>query len=195
MMKALLVPALLLTASTACAQTQIKIKGDVLVVKDKSKPVRRALEQQYAIIMQANIDKDFTALLATRTPDFSVKTAGGETWNYDQSANYSRRAFEQVQSTILLTNEIGTIELNGSEAAAEIHQHWVRLQMKGGKLRRIDTSTIQRETWINTPAGWRMKMIDDIHPGAWFVDGQRVDPSKPYDPGAPAFVPDPKDPQ
>jgi hypothetical protein len=62
------------------------------------------------------------------------------------------------------------------------------MQMKAGKLRRVDTSAVQRETWINTPQGWRLKLIDDIHPGAWFVDGKRVDPSKPYDPDAPPYV-------
>jgi hypothetical protein len=45
------------------------------------------------------------------------------------------------------------------------------MQMKKGKLRRVDTSAVQRETWVNTPDGWRLKLVDDVHPGAWFVDG------------------------
>jgi len=28
--------------------------------------------------------------------------------------------------------------------------------MMKGKLRRVDTSAVQRETWINTPEGWRL---------------------------------------
>jgi len=167
---------------------KIKIKGDILV-KDKSKPVRRALEQQYAKIVQANINKDLPALLALRTQDFRVKMPNGETWNYEQSANYSRAAFEQVQSTISLTIDIGLIDLHGDEAAATVYQHWTRMQMKRGKLRRVETSAVQRETWVNTPGGWKLRLIDEIHPGAWYVDGKRVDPSKPYDPDAPPFAP------
>jgi len=168
---------------------KIKIKGDILTAKDKSKPVRRALEEQYAKIADANINKDLATLLALRTSDFSVKMPNGETWGYQQSANYSRTAFEQVQSTISLTFDIGLIDLNGDEAAATIYQHWTRMQMKKGKLRRVETSAVQRETWVNTPGGWKLKLIDDIHPGAWYVDGKRVDPGKPYDPDAPPFAP------
>lgn len=169
---------------------KIKVKGDRVVQRDKSKPVRRALEEQYEKIAQANFNKDLAALLALRTPDFSAITPSGERWNAEQLANYSKVAFEQVQYTISLTNTIDTIELNGNEAAAVVHQQWSRMQMKKGKLRRVDTSAIQRETWVNTPQGWRLKLVDDVHPGAWYVDGKRVDPSKPYDPDAPPYNPD-----
>jgi hypothetical protein len=43
---------------------------------------------------------------------------------------------------------------------------------------------------VNTPEGWKLKLIDDVRPGAWIVDGKRVDPSKPYDPDAPPYKPD-----
>ena len=174
---------------------KIKAKGTKFVEQDKSKPVRRALEAQYAKIAQANFNKDLTALLALRTPDFSVKMPSGETWTYEQAANYSRRGFEQVQSIISLTNDIELILLNGNEAAAIVHQQWSRMQVMKGKLRRVDTSAIQRETWVHTPEGWKLKLIDDIHPGGWYVDGKRVDPSKPYDPDAPPFDPNSKNPQ
>jgi ketosteroid isomerase-like protein len=170
---------------------KLKVKDDRVVERDKSKPVRRALEQQYAKIAQANINKDLGALLALRSPDFSVRMPNGETWSFEQSADYSRRAFEQVQSTISLTNTIETLTVNGDEAVAVVHQQWSRLQIKKGQLRRVDTSAVQRETWVRTAAGWKLKLIDDIHPGAWYVDGKRVDPSRPYDPEAPPFNPQP----
>jgi ketosteroid isomerase-like protein len=175
--------------------SKVKVKGDRVVERDKSKPVRRALEEQYAKIAQANINKDLAALLALRTPDFSVRMPNGETWSFERSADYSRRAFEQVQSTISLTNTIETLTVNGDEAIAVVHQQWSRLQMKKGQLRRVDTSAVQRETWVRTAAGWKLKLIDDIHPGAWYVDGKRVDPSRPYDPEAPPFNPRPRTPE
>ena len=171
-------------------QYKVKAKGGRVVVQDKSKPVRRALEEQYAKIAEANKNKDLAALLALRTRDFSVKMPNGETWSYEQSAAYSKRAFEQVQSIISLSNTIETLTITDNEAAAVVHQQWSRMQMMKGKLRRVDTSAVQRETWVNTPDGWRLKLIDDIHPGVWVVDGKRVDPSKPYDPDAPPYSPD-----
>jgi antitoxin component of MazEF toxin-antitoxin module len=170
-------------------QYKVKVKGDKVIVRDKSKPVRRALEEQYAKIAEANKNKDLAALLALRAPDFSAKLPNGETWNYEQLAAYSRLAFEQVQSIISLSNTIETLTITGKEAVAVVHQQWSRMQMKKGELRRVDTSAVQRETWVNAPDGWRLKLVDDVHPGAWFVDGKRVDPSKPYDPDAPPYHP------
>jgi len=175
--------------TTSGKDHKFKVKGNRVVLRDKSKPVRSALEEQYAKISEATRKKDLVALLALRTPDFTVKTAKGETWSYEQSADYVKRGFEQVQSIVSLSFTIGTISVSGNEAAAIIHQQWARMQMMKGKLRRVDTSAVQRETWINTPEGWRLKLIDDVHPGAWFVDGKRVDPSKPYDPDAPPYEP------
>jgi Domain of unknown function (DUF4440) len=175
--------------TTQDKQYKVKVKGDKQVERDKSKPVRRALEEQYARLAQANRDKNLAALLALRSPDFTAKLPNGQVWNYEQAAAYSRAAFEQVQSIISLTNDIQTIEVHGNEAVAIVHQQWSRMQIKAGKLRRVDTSAVQRETWVNTPEGWRLKLVDEVHPGAWYVDGKRIDPSKPYDPDAPPFVP------
>ncbi len=43
--------------------------------------------------------------------------------------------------------------------------------------------------------GWKLKHIGDVKPGAWYVDGKRIDPSKPYDPDAPPFNPEEKRPK
>jgi hypothetical protein len=169
---------------------KVKIKGERVVLRDKSKPVRRALEEQYAKIAEAQKNKDIEALRQLRTSDFTVKMPNGETWSLEQSLNYSKRGFEQVQSMISMSNTIESLTVNENEAVAVVHQQWSRMQMMKDKLRRVDTSAVQRETWVNTPEGWRLKLIDEIHPGAWVVDGKRVDPSKPYDPDAPPYNPD-----
>lgn len=171
------------------SQYKVKIKGDSVTIRDKSKPVRTALEIKYLDLIDAHKNKDLNAILAMRVPDFSVKMPSGETWNYQRSAEYSKAAFEQVQETLSLAYIIDTIDVNGNEAAATIRQQWIRMQMKGGKLRHVETTAVQRETWVNTSDGWKLKLIDDIHPGVWIVDGKRVDPSKPYDPKAAPYNP------
>jgi len=171
---------------------KIKVKDERVVVRDKSKPVRRALEEQYAKIAEAQINKDIEAMRALRTPDFTVDTANGEKWDLETSLNYSRIGFQQVQSNISISNTIESLDVHGDEAVAVVHQQWSRMQMKRGKLRRVDTEAIQTETWVNTKDGWKLKHIGNIKPGAWYVDGKRIDPSKPYDPDAPPFKPEEK---
>ena len=175
------------------AQSQdvkIKVKDDRVVVTDKSKPVRRALEEQYAKIAEAQRNEDIDALRATRTADFSVDMPNGQKWDLETSLNYSRAGFQQVESNISQSNTIESLDVHGGVAVAVIHQRWSRMQMKAGKVRRVDTEAIQTETWVNTKDGWRLKHIGDIKPGAWYVDGKRIDPSKPYDPDAPEFKPE-----
>ncbi len=69
----LIILALTLASSAAFAQDsqlqitqdkdyKIKVKGDRTVVRDKSKPVRRALEAQYALIAEAQKNEDIDAL-------------------------------------------------------------------------------------------------------------------------------------
>ncbi len=159
-------------------------------MRDKSKPVRRALEAQYALIAEAQKNKDIDALRSLRTSDFTVKMPNGETWDLETSLNYSKRGFEQVQSISSISNTIESLNVNGNEAVAVVHQQWSRMQTMKGKLRLVETNAVQRETWVNTPDGWKLKLIDDIRPGAWIVDGKRVDPSKPYDPDAPPYNPE-----
>ena len=174
------------------SNSKIKVKNDRVVVRDRSKPVRRALEEQYAKIAEAQINKDIEAMRALRTPDFTVDTANGEKWDLETSLNYSRIGFQQVQSNISISNTIESLDVHGDEAVAVVHQRWSRMQMKRGKLRRVDTEAIQTETWVNTKDGWKLKHIGDVKPGAWYIDGKRVDPTKPYDPDAPPFKPEEK---
>lgn len=171
-------------------QYKMKAKYDKVIVNDKSKPVRRALEEQYAKIAEANKNKDLAAELALRTPDFSAKFPNGEIKNSEEMAGYSRVLFEQIQPPIIVSNTIEALTVRGNEAIALVLQRFSRMQVKAGQLRKVETEARQRETWVLTPEGWRLKFVDDVHPGAWYVDGKRVDPSKRYDPDAPPYNPD-----
>jgi hypothetical protein len=171
-------------------QYKVKNKGGVERTRDKSKPVRAALEAQYAKIAEAYRNDAPELVLELRTPDFSVQMPSGERWDAEQSAAYVRAGFEQVERTLSLSFTIEELSVRGDTAAALIHQRWSRMQMKRGQARRVETSACQRETWVNTAEGWRLHLIDSIQPLVWVVDGKRVDPSKPYDPDAPPYSPD-----
>ena len=190
-----LVSSLLVAHTSHSQDTQdnnlkIKVKDDRVIVRDKSKPVRRALEEMYAKIAEAQRNEDIEALRATRTPDFTVDLPNGQRWDLDTAMNYSRAGFQQVESNIHISNTIESLDVHGDEAVAVVHQRWSRMQMKAGQLRRVDTEAIQTETWVRTKDGWRLRHIGNVKPGAWYVDGKRIDPSKPYDPNAPEYKPD-----
>ena len=176
--------------SQSTQDTKIKVKDDRVVVSDKSKPVRRALEAQYAKIAAAVANKDIDALRATRTSDFTVEMPNGQKWDLETSLNYSAAGFQQVERNLQMSNTIESLDVHGDEAVAVVHQRWSRMQMKAAQLRRVDTEAIQTETWVITKDGWRLRHIGNIKPGAWYVDGKRIDPSKPYDPNAPEFKPE-----
>jgi ketosteroid isomerase-like protein len=149
-------------------------------VKSKPKPVRKALEARYAAISEAYRLKDPNAVLRMRTEDFHAILPSGQIWDAAASAQYTRAGFAQAETTLALTFGIGRIEVQGDTAAAEIDQHWVRRQQKGGALRFVDTRAHQRETWVRRGNEWLLWRVDQVNPGPWIVDGKQVDPSKPY---------------
>jgi hypothetical protein len=174
---------------TQSRETKTKVKGDRVVLADKSKPVRQALEEQYVKIADAQRWEDIEALRAVRTPDFTVTTANGTIWDLQTSLNYSKSGFEQVDSTIAISNTIDSLTVKDDQAVAVVHQQWTRMQVMKGRRRRVETNVIQTETWVNTAEGWRLKHIGNVRPGVWVVDGKRVDPRGPYDPDAPPYDP------
>jgi hypothetical protein len=79
---------------------------------------------------------------------------------------------------------------NGLIAVAEVLQEVSRYRELSGKRRKVETSVVQRETWSKTSEGWKLKCVDSVHDHKRFVDGKRVDPTKPYDPEAPTYEPE-----
>jgi ketosteroid isomerase-like protein len=158
-------------------------------LRTKPKPVRTALTARYAEVVDAYRRRDVEAALAVRAPDFYAVQASGETWDAARSAAYVRAGFAQVESTLALTFDLGIIDVHGDTAAAEVDQHWLRRQVKAGQPRLVDTRAHQRETWLRRGGKWWLWRVDRVRPGAWHVDGKRIDPSKPFDPNAPPYEP------
>ena len=75
-------------------------------------------------------------------------------------------------------------------AVAEVFQEATRYRELAGQRRKVDTSVLQRETWAKTAEGWKLKVVDNVRDQKRFVDGKRVDPTKPYDPKDPPYNPD-----
>jgi hypothetical protein len=172
------------------SSSKLKVKADKTVLRDKSKPVRRALEAQYAKLAEAIRNKDLQAFHALRTDDFSTSSLRAEPQTTRQMADRARLLLEQIQPPIDVCFIMDTISLRGNEAVATIHQRFSRMQMVAGQLRKLETCVTQDETWIQTTDGWKLKYVENERDLMWFVDGKRIEPGKPYDPNAPEYNPD-----
>jgi len=197
-MRLLLIPALLLLlslASIATAQEAAKPNPQCkeVVVRDNSHPMWKAVDAQYGKIAEAVRKKDLDTLFAPYLPDFQVKLPNGEIWNREKTLGFLKSVFAQVKETIHTSNRILRLTVCGDEATATVLQQWYRMQMVAGKLRRVETNAVQDEHWIKTPDGLKRTYIEEIKDGAAFIDGKRVDTTKPLDPEAPPY--DPYDPR
>jgi ketosteroid isomerase-like protein len=155
--------------------------------------ILREIRAGYDKLESATARRDPEAMIAMRTSDFFTIGPDGKRNDAAEMAEYSRRWFKLNKPPIEVHFTIKSIEVRSDdEAAVIVFQHATRYQELAGKLRKNEHNVTQRETWRRTPAGWRIAMVDQVGiPNRW-IDGKRVDPSKPYDPDAPEYVPPPK---
>jgi len=193
-MKSLLLPvgfALAVTWSPALAQSQsaqsqvlpgelkVKVKADKSIVRDKSKPVRKAIEDWYARNVAAFNAKDVAAIMALRTDDFHTIAPDGKVNMRADMEAYTERFLERIDHFISEDFQIGTIDVHGDLASADVTQNTVRMQrFPDGSLHKVEAGVVQRETWKKTMEGWKMYRVDNIRDGVVFVDDQPYKPTR-----------------
>jgi hypothetical protein len=153
--------------------------------------VRAELDAQYKKLAEAHDRRDIAAILALKTPDFHSIFPDGKVGDSQSMEEYSRRflANNEPPYNIRITIQKLTVSENERIAVAEVSQEISRHRELAGQRRTVDTSVLQRETWAKTAQGWKLKCVDNVHDQKSFVDGKRVDPTKPYDPDAPPYEP------
>jgi ketosteroid isomerase-like protein len=175
-MRAVVLFLALLILPSVHAQIKVKDKGEKSIVADKSKPVRRGIEDWYAQNTAAFRAKDLKALMALRTPDFHTLTPDGKTNDYKFMEERTRAFIERIVEWVSLTFEIGTIETSGDLAWAYVTQDTVRMQrFPDGTVHRVQAKAAQRETFRLTPDGWRLYKVDDIRDLGVWIDGVKFD--------------------
>jgi len=137
--------------------------------------VRSEIQAQYDALARAFEREDLEGVLSFRTPDFSTIGPDGRHLTYAEMVDYARGWFELNQQPIRTRMTIREIEMNGpDEAAVTVFQEASRRQEVDGKLRTVETSVVQRETWVRTADGWKIRKVDDVRDQRRWVDGVRV---------------------
>jgi len=156
-------------------ESEVKVKNGT--VRDKSKPVRRAIEEWYKRNMKAFEAKDVAAIMALRTDDFHTITPDGKVNTRADMEARTRTFVDRIDHFLSQDYQIGTIEVEGNLASADITQRTIRMQrLPDGTLHKVEASVIQRETWKKTAEGWKLYKVDNIRDGVVLVD------DKPYKP-------------
>jgi ketosteroid isomerase-like protein len=165
-------------ASFAQDNVKIKAKNDTVVVRDKSKPVRRAIQDWYERNKAAFQAKDVAAVMALRTDDFHTLTPDGKTNTRADMEARTQRLLGMIDHFISQDFQIGTIQVQGDLASADVSQKTVRMQrFPDGSLHKVDSRVVQRETWKHTADGWKLYRVDNIQDGLIFVDDKPWPPA------------------
>jgi ketosteroid isomerase-like protein len=156
-------------------ESKVKSKGGNTIVRDKSKPVRKAIEDWYARNIDAFKRKDVSAVMALRTDDFHTLTPDGKVNTRANMEAYTQSFLKRIDHFISQDFQIGTIDVQGELASADVTQKTVRMQrFPDGTLHKVEANVTQRETWKRTSDGWKMYRVDNIRDGNLLVD------DKPY---------------
>lgn len=169
----------------------VLLHGMTALAQDDAE-VRKEIEAQYRRLAEAHDRKDLKAIVELKTADFHAIFPDGRVGDSKVMEQYSKQFLETNEPPydIRVTIQKLTVSENRLIAVAEVFQEATRYRELGGHRRRVDTSVLQRETWAKTANGWKLKSVDSVRDQKRFVDGKRVDPSKPYDPDAPPYDPD-----
>jgi ketosteroid isomerase-like protein len=162
-------------AATGVAAAQVKIKNGKFI--DKSKPVRKAIEEWYDRNIAAFNARDVAAIMSLRTDDFHTIIPEGKVNTRADMERYTERLLDRIDHFISQEFQIGTIDVQGDLATADVKQKTVRMQrLPDGTLHKVEARVVQRETWIRTIQGWKMYTVDNIRDSALFVDDQPYKP-------------------
>lgn len=146
--------------------------------RDKSKPIRRGIEEWYERNKEAFRKKEVAAVMALRTEDFHTVTPDGRTNTRADMEAYTRRLFDRIDHFVTMEFEIGTITLEDGVASADVMQRTVRKQrLPDGQLHEVEAGAVQTERWKLTPEGWKLWRVDNIRDRGVLVDG------RPHTPG------------
>lgn len=160
-----------LRSQTESGERKVKTKGGKSIDRDKSKPVRRAIEAWYASNIAAFNAKDVAAIMSLRTADFHTITPDGKVNTRADMEARTKLLLDRIDHFISQEFQIGMIDVQGELASAEVTQKTIRMQrLPDGTLHKVEAGAVQRETWKRTAGGWKLYSVDNVRSTGILVD-------------------------
>jgi ketosteroid isomerase-like protein len=126
--------------------------------------VQREIQAQYDRLASAFNRQDVDGVLSFRTRDMIVHGPNGEEQTFEQMAEYTRNwLLVQNKPPIDVSFTVESVELlPDGAAAAKVTQRASRYQDREGKRVHVRHVVQQRETWVRTADGWKIRTVDQI---------------------------------
>lgn len=136
--------------------------------------VRAELERRYDELARATERRDLAAFLAIRHETFHSILPDGRLAGPTDMRQYSEGFFNGIQPPITVKFTIRTLLVSpdGLIAAAEVFQEISRFREVDGQRQKVETTVVQRETWIKTTEGWKLKLVDNVRDQTRKIDGK-----------------------
>jgi hypothetical protein len=141
-------------------------------------------KQQFAALYDRYVGTvramDAAANVAFFAADFAMTTPDGVVHDRAEMLRYlevNARTTTKVHDYTVTLQAIE--ELDGGDVAAIVVQKYDRVQAPAeapAEEHRVQTSVVQRETWRKTPAGWKIRTIEELLVGPTLIDGVVLQP-------------------
>lgn len=151
--------------------------------------VRAAIIERYRLFDKSVMEKNLAAHLSLKTNDFSSIDQAGNAGSPKLVRERSVRLFDEMKDQIRIISKAESFEFMEDTVKVIVLQTFNRNQLIAGKTRHIESSIRERDNWLLTKEGWKLVLVDNIRPISRIVDGMPTDPSRPFDPKAPAYKP------
>jgi hypothetical protein len=162
--------------------------GEQYYARGDTAGIWAAITERYRTLDRSTQQKDLCTHLSLKTNDFSTLDQYGNRASPQFMRNRSRILFNAMRDSIQVNNQVERLEFAEDTVKAIVLQTFKRNQvMAGNKVRRVESSARQRESWMLTREGWKLVFVDQVKPLTRVVDGIPTDPAKPFNPNDPAF--------
>jgi hypothetical protein len=135
---------------------------------------RIEIEAQHSRQIAAYKRKDLKGFMEPLASDYRLKKWDGEVMDRKQTEEMVRQRMAGRTVVDNLAVNIDTINVNGNEATVMTSQNFARLVTDTkGVQHHVVSNTVHRETWVKTPQGWKVRLVEEMEPKVK-VDGKSV---------------------
>jgi hypothetical protein len=141
---------------------------------DSPDAVRKELRKRYDLAAAAFKRQDVEGIMKLTSSDLTSRRPNGQTWNRNQLQVYMNIVVGSLKTVDKASFTIKKVTLSGDEAVA-IVDHVTAGTLNGGqgKPRKIIDRSTDRDVWVKTDEGWKIKFTECLKEKAT-IDGKPI---------------------